>query len=121
MIGPGNPGTPSFRVFCQGSTGFASFESVREDAERRAVSFCKRKGKVMNALSETRAKPPFVLGNFPRIEIVFECASKAAPAENAEISDPKLQKLSELKRLLDSGALTQAEFAREKAKLLGGP
>jgi hypothetical protein len=35
-----------------------------------------RKGKAMESISETTATPPYILGNFPRIEIVFDCIDK---------------------------------------------
>lgn len=76
MLSAGTPGQPQYRVFHQGTTGFVPLQAVRSSAETRANDFCSRKGKVVNELRETRAKPPYVLGNFPRIEIVFECVDK---------------------------------------------
>src|SRR5690242_7632851 len=75
-VNPGIPGNPTYRVFIQGATGFVSMQSVRDDAEQRATAFCDRKGKAMESITETTATPPYVLGNFPRIEIVFACIDK---------------------------------------------
>ena len=119
-VNAGTPGNPTFRVFQQGATGFVSIQSVREDAEQRATAFCERKGKVMESLTETTATPPYILGNFPRIEIVFDCIDKAGLPPPA-LSDDKYAKLAKLKRLLDSGAITQDEFNQEKAKILAQP
>jgi hypothetical protein len=119
-INPGTPGNPAFRVFIQGATGFVSMQSVRDDAEQRATAFCDRKGKAMESLTETTATPPYILGNFPRIEIVFDCTDK--PGSPAPVSaDDKYAKLAKLKQLLDSGAITQEEFNHEKAKILAQP
>jgi hypothetical protein len=112
-------GAVAYRVFMQGSSGFVSIGSVRDDAERRATDFCSRHGGAMDALSETTADPPYILGNFPRIEIVFECVLSASVAPAA--TGDEYTKLAELKKLLDSGAITQAEFESEKAKVLHGP
>jgi hypothetical protein len=120
-ISSGTPGVEKFRVFSKGGTGFVSLASVREDAEQRSTAFCERKGKLYNPLSETRATPPYILGNFPRIEIVFECTDKPAPVGVSATEDSKYKKLSELKKLLDNGTLTQQEFDREKAKVLDQP
>jgi hypothetical protein len=95
-------------------------DSVRDDAEERAKEFCDRKGKVMESLTETTATPPYILGNFPRIEIVFDCVAKPATA-TAVSGDDKYTKLAKLKQLLDSGAITQDEFNREKEKILAEP
>jgi hypothetical protein len=61
------------------------------------------------------------LGNWPRVEIVFDCVLVLPPAASAPIDDPKYSKLVNLKKLLDSGVITQAEFDQEKAKILSQP
>jgi hypothetical protein len=120
-VAAGTPGNERYRVFIQGGSGFVSMASVRDDAEQRAKDFCDRKGRVMESLTETTSNPPYILGNFPRIEIVFDCVEKltAQPAPAGE--DPKYTKLVNLKKLLDTGVITQAEFDREKAKILSQP
>jgi hypothetical protein len=74
----------------------------------------------MESLTETTATPPYILGNFPRIEIVFDCIDK--PGSSAPASgDDKYAELAKLNQLLDSGAITQEEFNREKEKILAQP
>ena len=116
-IKPETAGNPAYRVFIQGGTGFVSMQTVRDEAEQRATAFCDRQGKVMESLTETTATPPFILGNFPRIEIVFDCVQRTGSSG----TDDKYAKLAKLKQLLDSGALTQEEFEREKGKVLSQP
>ena len=120
-ISNATPGTEEFRVFHQGATGFVSVQSVREDAEQRATQFCERKEKAMKPLRETTSKPPHILGNFPRIEIIFGCIEKQASVAARTSEDPKYTRLVNLKKLLDSGVLSQQEFEREKAKVLSQP
>jgi len=110
-------GAERYRVFQQGATGFVSVQSVRADVEEIALNFCNRKSKSMHAVSERTSVPPHVLGNFPRVELVFQCADRAATPSTAS----KYTKIAELKKLLDAGALTQQEFEAEKAKLLAAP
>jgi hypothetical protein len=118
-VNPGTPGNPTYRVFIQGATGFVSTQSVRDDAEQRATEFCNRKGKAMESITEHTATPPYILGNFPRIDIVCDCIDK--PGSPPASGDDKYAKLGKLKQLLDSGAITQDEFNREKAKILAQP
>ena len=118
---PAPAGAETYRVFIQGATTFVSMSSVRSDAEGRATEFCGRTGKEMESLTETTADPPYILGNFPRIEIVFDCIAKSAPIALPAVTDPKYTKLIDLKKLLDSGVITQAEFDAEKAKILSQP
>lgn len=114
------PGEEPYRAFQQGATGFVSLQSVRSRTEEIASAHCERKGKAMHGLVETAAKPPFVLGNFPKVELIFECVAKPAAAAVPATSG-KYEKVAGLKRLLDSGALTQKEFEQEKAKALAEP
>ena len=115
------PGAEAYRAFYQGGSGFVSVSSVRETVEDMATKHCARKGKLVRPLQETTSKPPHVLGNFPRVEWVFECVDQVAPNAASQASTDRLGQIERLKRLLDSGALTQQEFEREKAKILGAP
>ena len=110
------PDHEEFRIFHQAATGFVSVQSVRQSAEKRVEDFCDRKNRSVNVLRETTSKPPHILGNFPRIEITFECVDIAKESQTS--SDSNYSELRELKRLLDDGILTQAEFDSEKAKIL---
>jgi hypothetical protein len=120
QIRPASPGRQSYRVFIQGATGFVSMQSVRDDAEQRAKDFCAAMGSVFEALQETVANPPYIMGNFPRIEIVFDCVHPI-PTMSIISGSPRIDQIRQLKKLLDDGAITQAEFESEKAKILNSP
>jgi hypothetical protein len=109
------PPGEQFRISHRGSTGFTSVTSVRKSAEARAEEFCERRGGVMSPVTEQVSGGPQILGNFPRFELVFVCADKPTPMPT---EDPYVR-LLRLKELLDKGAISQREFDREKAKLLG--
>ena len=70
------PQNSIYRLFQQGSTGFTSIDTLREEVEARATTFCERQGKGMVVLGERISQPPYILGNFPRIEIVFAAIDK---------------------------------------------
>jgi len=53
------------------------------------------------------------------VEWLFECIDLPQPSATPRTDGDKLSQLERLKKLLDSGALTQQEFEREKAKVLG--
>jgi putative oligomerization/nucleic acid binding protein len=113
-----NSGAERYRVFEHGATGFVSLQSVRETAEQRANQFCDKQGKWAKTLIEHTSTPPHILGNFPRVELIFVCADKAATAGSSTFEDQRYIKLMNLKKLLDSGVITKEEFEREKAKIL---
>jgi hypothetical protein len=73
------PGVEEYRVFDDGGTSLGSIEAVRARAEKNATEFCARTGKVMIALRETIATPPYTLHNTPRIEIIFGCVERGSP------------------------------------------
>ena len=78
------PGEETYRVFEQGNTGMVSLQSVRAGAEEKARAYCNGKGRAMHGLVETAARPPYIQGNFARVELVFECIAKpAAPGGSA--------------------------------------
>ena len=119
VLNSSTPGVESYRLFQQAATGFVSLETVRASTEKRATEYCARSGAQMRTLSERTSTPPHILGNFPRVEIVFECADVARKAvTNDAGTERKFAKLAQLKTLLDDGALTKSEFDREKAKIL---
>jgi hypothetical protein len=146
-ISAGSPGNEAFRVYHQGASPFESIQSVRDETRLRAKEYCDHKGNAPEAITETTSVPPYSPGNLPRMEIVFDCVGKptlaasptreepkhikaAAPtsespaatkATSSASDEPKFSKLVNLKKLLDSGILTQEEFNREKTKILNEP
>ena len=119
-VEPAVVGAEKFRVFQQGATGFVSVQNVRADVESIATDFCGRKSKAMHAVSETVSVPPHILGNFPRLELTFQCVDRP-DVKPAGPSIGKYESLASLKKLLESGAVTQLEFDAEKAKILAAP
>ena len=117
QLAQASPGAEAFRAFYQGGSGFVSLASVRETVEDMATKHCARQDKNVRLLQERTSSPPHILGNFPRVEWLFECAARLATAVSAPST--KLEQLERLKRLLDSGALTKREFDSEKEKILG--
>jgi hypothetical protein len=107
----------AYRVFHQAATGFVSIQSIRASSEKRANEFCERKGKSMQALRERTSVPPHILGNFPRIEIIFACVDIAESTVTYKDID-KYEQLKKLKALLDDDAIKNEEFTQEKLKLL---
>ena len=120
-ISANSDGGEEYRIFHQGASGFVSVQTVRDDVETRGKEFCDRKGKAMKSLQETASNPPHILGNFPRVEIVFECIERPSLVAPADVGETKYTKLGSIKKLLDNGVLTQAEFEIEKAKILSKP
>ncbi len=108
------PAEDVYRIYHRAATGFVSLDSIREAAEQRALRVAQGQGREVVFLGERTSSPPHILGNFPRIEIVFALGGTNRPAGG----ESKYDLLEQLKRLLDEGALTPAEYEVEKAKVL---
>jgi len=108
-----------YRIFHQASTGFSGTSGIRRSATNRANDFCRKKerNQKMLTVSEHTAAPPYILGNFPRIEMIFVCVDKESTQTTIAATD-KYGRLTIIKDLLDKGILTQEEFEIEKKKIL---
>lgn len=109
-------GKKIYRIFHRGSTGFTPISAVRMEAERRADKFCNQKSKISITTSERHSNPPHILGNWPRIELLFFCDKEANNYDNRSIS--KYDDLHKLKKLLDDGLIDKEEYNKEKTKIL---
>ncbi len=118
LVSHNYPAMDIYRIYHRAATGFVSIQSIREAAEQRATEFAGRQGKSFTVLGERISQPPYILGNFPRIEIVFALIDKKNEAASSSTTRDKYADLERLKKLFDSGVLTKDEFEAEKAKIL---
>jgi S1-C subfamily serine protease len=72
------PAKDVYRVYEKGATGFDTIEAIRARLEIRIREFADRLGKTYVVLGEQSSHPPFILGNFPRLEIVFALTDRLA-------------------------------------------
>jgi hypothetical protein len=107
-----------YRIYQRASTGFTPMQSLRNSVELRAFKFAEQQGKTFLVLGERISQPPYILGNFPRIEIVFVLIDKTEKATGAAPKHDKFTELEKLKKLLDNGTLTKEEYQMEKKKIL---
>ena len=117
LISHNHPEKDVYRIYHRAASGFVSIQSIRGSAEARAEQFASQRGKTLVILGERTSSAPYILGNFPRIEIIFALVDKPNHASVASEHD-KIGSLERLKKLFDDGTLTQQEFEREKAKIL---
>jgi hypothetical protein len=115
------PDRDVYRIYHRASSGFNSIESLREDVESRASDFCERQGRSMVALGEKISQPPYILGNFPRIEMVFAAAERPKSEQRSASASSRYEDLRKLKELHEQDALTDDEYEREKRRILSRP
>lgn len=60
----------------QAATGFPGIGSIRTGAIQEASYHCLSGGLAVDIISENNSEPPYVLGNYPRVEITFQCVER---------------------------------------------
>ena len=81
-------GQDTFMVSRQAATGFSGSGDLKAEAFREANQYCASQNKSLQVVNTSEAKPPYILGNFPKAEIQFMCLN----AKDAELARPKLRK-----------------------------
>lgn len=69
-------GNNTYMVSRQAATGFSGMGTLKAEAMKEAYQECQKTNKFVNVLETIDAKPPYILGNFPKIEIRFKCINE---------------------------------------------
>lgn len=69
-------GGNTYMVSRQAATGFTGMGTLKAEAMREAYAECNKTGKMVKVLETIDAKPPFILGNYPKTEIRFKCVTE---------------------------------------------
>jgi hypothetical protein len=140
-------GQETYMVSRQAATGFTGMGSLKAEAFKEANEYCISQNRKIQVIKTIESSPPYILGNFPRVEIQFMCLCEG----DVELSRPKLKKeadlsiektadisidaaiksqsedrsdlYSELLKLEDlkkKGIINEDEFKAQKEKLLRG-
>lgn len=62
-----------FTVSRQGATGAASQSDIRGATMNDARAYCEARNQRFEMVELVEARPPYILGNFPRAEVRFRC------------------------------------------------
>jgi hypothetical protein len=69
-------GNDTYSISKQATTGFTGLGKLRADAMRDAYKQCSKAGKSVEVTHTDKSHPPFISGNFPRVDITFRCVTK---------------------------------------------
>lgn len=125
----------TYKVSRQAATGFEGSSGIRDGALQEANEFCAKQGKCLKVILIGGHHPPYIFGNFPKVDIQFKCLSPNDPelkqrdletiqqsGQGKDIgaynSDELVNKLKTLNKLLSDGLITKNEFEQRKQKLL---
>ena len=66
-------GSDTYMVSRQAASGFTGMGTLKAEAMKEAYQQCQKTGKSVEVLETIDAKPPCILGDFPKTEIRFKC------------------------------------------------
>ncbi len=74
----------------QQATGFPGLGNMKAEVLAEGSAYCARHGRHFELLSSTETQPPYILGNYPRVEIQFACrdALKSATPSTGSRAQP---------------------------------
>ncbi len=64
----------------QAATGFSGLGTLKADSIAEAGAFCAKRSQQILVTQSTESIPPYVLGNFPRVEVHFQCLNSDDPS-----------------------------------------
>ncbi|HHT9145480.1 MAG TPA: SHOCT domain-containing protein [Candidatus Wunengus sp. YC61] len=118
-------GKDTYKVSHQAATGFVGGSGLKDAALLEASEFCASQGKSMKVLLVGGNHPPYILGNFPKVEVQFMCLDANDPRfkennekVNIQSEDALASKIKNLNKLLSDGLITKGDFEEQKKKLL---
>jgi hypothetical protein len=68
-------GKDTFMVSKQAATGFSGLGGLKADAMREAYAQCSTTGQSVQIISDKESHPPYIFGNYPRVDLTFQCVS----------------------------------------------
>lgn len=66
----------TYFVSRQAATGFGGMSNLTALAYAEANQFCGEKSLVPKVTQQHESKPPYILGNYPRVDVWFQCITK---------------------------------------------
>lgn len=66
-------GAGKFMLAKQQATGFPGLGNMKAELLQEAAVYCKKDASEMELLNTKESQPPYILGNYPRVEIEFSC------------------------------------------------
>ncbi|MDD3603043.1 MAG: hypothetical protein PHZ17_07040 [Sulfurovum sp.] len=69
-------GENTYSISNQAATGFSGLQDIKSEAYEEASLFCKQKNQDFKVINVESTKPPYILGNYPRVDLQFKCITK---------------------------------------------
>jgi hypothetical protein len=77
-------GQGGYLIAKQAATGFPGLGNLKAEAMAEAGQYCAGQGREFLLMGATETEPPYLLGNYPRAEISFQCVVPQSPTANPQ-------------------------------------
>jgi len=74
-------GQGDFTITKEASSGLFGTGSLKVDALQEASAHCSSFGKTIQVTNVVETKPPYVLSNYPRVDLQFRCVNRLFETE----------------------------------------
>jgi hypothetical protein len=71
-------GAGGYMIAKQQATGWPGLGNLKAEAMQEASDYCVSQGREFVLTRETETQPPYILGNYPRAEIEFQCVPQGS-------------------------------------------
>ena len=71
-------GQGGYFIARQAATGFPGLGNLESEIYAEASQFCATRGQEFMVGKVEKTAPPYVLGNYPRVEVHFTCLTRSA-------------------------------------------
>lgn len=82
-------GPDTYMVSRGAATGFSGLGTLKAETIQEANQYCINKNKNIRVVNTTESSPPYILGNFPRVEIQFMCLEET----DSQLTPPNVDSL----------------------------
>ena len=83
-------GQDTFLVSRQAGSGFGGLGALKGEAFKEASAYCVGQDKTLQIVTTNESQPPYILGNYPRVELQFMCLNNT----DSELNRPKLMPIA---------------------------
>ena len=66
-------GQGTYMIAKQQATGFPGLGNLKAEIVTEGIAKCASEGRKFELVSTQESQPPYILGNYPRSEIIFKC------------------------------------------------
>lgn len=66
-------GQGQYMLAKQAATGIGGLGNLKGEVVQEAADHCRKAGRALHIVKASESAPPYILGNYPRAEIEFDC------------------------------------------------